>query len=81
MFQIIGIRRKEYTFDDGRKVTGYELHMTEKINSVEGYAVEKQFISDNRLEGYMPKVGDEIEAEWSRYKKGKIERVFLLSSK
>lgn len=76
MFQIIGIRRKEYTFDDGRKVSGYELHMTEHQSNVEGLAVERQFLSDNKLEGYLPKVGDKIEVEWSRYRKGKIDRIF-----
>lgn len=80
MFQIIGFRRKSFTFkEDNRTVSGYELHLIEERKGVEGHAVENLFISDNKLDGYTPVLNDLVEILWNRW--GKVDAVKRVSAK
>lgn len=80
MFQIIGFRRKSFTFkEDNRTVSGYELHLIEERKGIEGHAAENLFVSDNKLNGYTPVLNDLIEIVWNRW--GKVEAVKLIPKK
>ena len=44
--EIVGIKRSEFTPQDGQKITGWQLHLTEDREDVDGLAVERIFVSD-----------------------------------
>lgn len=76
MAKLVGFEAKSFTFDDGNKVNGYYLHTEEKINGVTGLSVDRSFVSDKKLDGYIPVLGDEIELRYNRF--GKIQSVHKL---
>lgn len=73
MAEVIGFEGKTFTFEDGKSVSGYYLHLAEKRAGVTGTACEKVFVSNAKLEGYVPVLGDEIEVYYNRF--GKPQRV------
>lgn len=73
MAKLVGFEEKSFTFDDGNKVNGYYLHTEEKINGVTGLSVDRSFVSEKKLDGYIPVLGDEIELRYNRF--GKIQSV------
>lgn len=73
MAKLVGFEAKSFTFDDGNKVNGYYLHTEEKINGVTGLSVDRSFVSEKKLDGYIPVLGDEIELRYNRF--GKIQSV------
>ena len=73
MARVVGFEGKTFTFDDGKTVKGFYLHMAEARPGVTGTAVEKVFVSDAKLDGYAPILDDEIEVYYNRF--GKPQRV------
>lgn len=74
---IIGLRRRRFTPQDGgQEISGMILHMTEERDNVEGYAVEQVFVSDRRLAGYVPQLGDEVRLNYNRF--GRVDSVDLI---
>lgn len=81
MYQVIGFRRKSFTFkeDNNKTVSGYELHLIEERKGIEGRAAENLFVSDNKLDGYSPVLNDLIEIVWNRW--GKVDAIKRVAAK
>lgn len=73
MFKIIGFQNKNLKFQDGREVSGITLHLIEQRENVTGYACESMFVSNSKLNGYVPLLDDLIEIRWNRW--GKVESI------
>lgn len=46
MFTIIGVKLTSFSTEDGTKVTGYNVYITEERDDVDGLAADRVFISD-----------------------------------
>ncbi len=74
---VIGYRRTSFRPQDGgQEISGVTLHLTEQRSGVEGLAVEHVFVSDRKLDGYFPQLGDDIRLFYNRY--GKVDGVEML---
>ncbi len=73
MYQIVGIEKKNYKFDDGKTCDGLNLYLTQERNSVDGYVCERVFVSEKKLGNYNPKLGDRIDVLYNRF--GKVQEV------
>lgn len=64
MFTIIGVKLTSFTSNDGTKVTGYNVFVTEERPDVDGLAVDRVFVSDRvcNRSNFTPHVGDFIES-------------------
>lgn len=64
MFTIIGVKLTSFTTQDGTKVTGYNVYITEERSDVDGLACDRVFISDRvcNRSNFTPHVGDIIES-------------------
>lgn len=74
--KVEGFESKTFTFDDGKKVSGYYLFLSEKRAGVTGISCERVFISDAKLDGYSPVLEDEVEVYYNRF--GKPQRIVKL---
>ena len=74
--KVMGFESKTFTFEDGKKVSGYYLYLSEKRSGVTGMSCERVFISDAKLEGYSPILDDEVEVYYNRF--GKPQRLVKL---
>lgn len=61
-YEIIGCsRRREYTSKHtGEKQGCYNLHLAYESRNVEGFAVREAFVTEDKLNGYVPRVGDHV---------------------
>ncbi len=73
---IVGLRRTAFDTDDGKHISGISLFCEYTTDNIDGYGVEKIFISDKRLNGLILGVGDVIQPIYNRY--GKIAAVRLV---
>lgn len=72
MYSVVGFRNKTFNFDDGKFVSGFELHVTEENSVVTGVAVDRFFVSMNKLtDGVVPSVGDVVDIRFNRF--GKVQ--------
>ena len=73
MQTLIGYRRNDFTSKDGTTITGYSLYIASPAygKDADGQIVERQYMSDNRLNacGYKPQVGDNVEITFNRFGK------------
>ena len=62
MFTIIGVKLTSFSTEDGTKVTGYNVYITEERDDVDGLAADRVFISDRvcNRSNFTPHVGDII---------------------
>ena len=62
MPKVIGFHRSTFTFEDGRSSSGYTLYLGTNIRAGEGSGVmtERVYLSDAKLNGYQPKLNDEV---------------------
>lgn len=79
MFEVIGIQKKTYKFDDGRETSGKIFYLGETVDYVEGWKVERVFLSDDKLKVCDPVLGAAVDVRWNRY--GKADCLELGSSK
>lgn len=78
--ELVGYRRSAFTAQDtGERISGYNLYLLGEEENVEGKMTERAFLSDKRLAGYIPRMGDEVELVYNRY--GKISELRVLSGK
>ena len=73
MSKVVGYENKTFKFEDGKSVSGLYLYLSEERAGVTGISCERVFVSDQKLEGYMPVLNDEIEVYYNRF--GKPQRV------
>ncbi len=73
MARVVGYEGKTFNFEDGKTVNGFYLYLAENRNGVTGISCERVFVSDQKLDGYIPALEDEIEVYYNRF--GKPQRV------
>lgn len=78
--RVIGFHRSSFSFDDGRTSQGMTLYLASDINQDGGAGVstEKVYLSNQKLNGYIPMLGDEIIID--RAASGTARGVVLLKS-
>lgn len=69
MGKVVGFEAKTFSFEDGKTVSGFYLYTTEARKGVTGTACERTFVSDGKLNGYVPVIGDEIIINYNRFGK------------
>ena len=72
--KIIGYQRSNFKGDQGNEIRGMRIYLTSPLTSgqdVEGEACECVYMTDDKLArcGYVPKVGDEVNVSYNRYRK------------
>lgn len=70
MKEIVGIR--EYSFEDrrtGEKIEGYMVHLQYQDEETVGVCCEQYSISKDKLDGYVPQIGDFVKVGLNRYGK------------
>lgn len=72
--EIVGIKRSKWTpKDGGNEIAGYNLYLCYEHDDVEGMATDRIFVSDKKLQGYVPKVGDYVRVLYNRW--GKVDLI------
>lgn len=75
--ELVGYRRSAFTAQDtGERISGYNLYLEEQDENVEGVRTDRVFLSDKKMNGYIPRVGDQLEVVYNRY--GKVSELRLL---
>lgn len=70
MYKIVGIKEINYfNKKTNRQVNGIEFHCLTKDNKVEGYSVEKVYVSDNLISSLSkkPELNDIIDILYNKY--------------
>ena len=68
--KVIGFKKSKFKPQDSdRDISGFNLYLTFDQNGVEGTACERVFLTDAKMGGYEPMVGDEVRIEYNRYGK------------
>lgn len=71
--QIIGFKSKVYDFEDktGKHVhsEGVQLFCVYPLSSGDGHGCEAVYLNSDKLAGYRPQIGDQIEVTYNRYGK------------
>ena len=78
MISVVGMRKRTFKFKDGNSVSGMDLHLVVDDSEVTGQAVERVFISDQKLGSYVPSIGDCIDIRYNRF--GKVQSVELVTA-
>lgn len=76
--QVVGFKASSFKAPDtGAQISGYNLFLEEARDGVTGVAVERAFLSDRKLHGYVPRVGDQLDLIYNRF--GKVESLRIVS--
>ena len=76
--QVVGFKVSSFKAPDtGAQINGYNLYLTEERDGVTGVSVERAFLSDRKMAGYVPQLGDHLELVYNRY--GKVDSLRLVS--
>ena len=79
--KLIGYMRNNFTPEDGKTVTGFNLYLSYPLTGEEagGFAVDRIYMTDAKLaqSNYKPKVGDEVIINYNRY--GKVASIIPTS--
>lgn len=72
--QLVGYKQSSFAAQDtGEVISGYNFFLTELRENVTGLSVERVFLSERKLSGYQPHLGDEITLVYNRY--GKVDSI------
>lgn len=74
--KVIGIQSSSFDTKDGKHISGKFLFLSEERSNVIGVATERIFLTDDKLSGYSPALGDDIKPYYNRF--GKVDFVELL---
>ena len=67
--EIVGKRSYSFEGKDGNEVVGCNLYLQWEDDEVEGFATESVSVSDKKLDGYVPEVGDHVRVGYNKYGK------------
>lgn len=73
---IVGLRRSSFDTKDGKTISGLNIFCEYTNEHIEGYGVDRLFLTDEKLNGLILGVGDVIQPVYNRY--GKIAAVRLV---
>ena len=60
--KILGYKRNDFEGSSGAKITGYNLY----VKDADGTACERVYLTDSKLNGYAPHVGDTVNITYNR---------------
>ena len=69
MARLVGFEAKNFKFEDGNEVSGFYLYTEEERNGVTGTATDRVFVSNKKLDGYVPVIGHDITVNYNRFGK------------
>ena len=67
--KILGYKRNDFEGSSGAKITGYNLYVTSYDlygKDADGTACERVYLTDSKLNGYAPHVGDTVNITYNR---------------
>ena len=59
--------------DSGETINGVSIYMTEERKNTTGLACERVYVTDKKLNGYKPVIGDDLYIAYNKY--GKVDEV------
>lgn len=74
--KIVGIRRVDMKTKDGQDVRGYKFFVEYEDPNISGVGTDSFFLSDAKLTGSVPSIGDIVYLYYNRY--GRVERVDIV---
>lgn len=79
MPKVIGFHRSKFNFEDGRSSIGYTMYLGQDIRAGEGSGMmtERVYLSDEKLNGYVPKLNDQVIID--RNSSGSARGVYVLN--
>lgn len=69
--KVIGVEHRNFTAPDGNQISGMDIYVAYEDRRTEGLRAERVFLSDRKMEGYIPVPGDYVKLEYNRY--GKVD--------
>lgn len=77
--RVIGYHTSNFTFDDGRTSSGVTLYLAQDISPDmgKGIATERAYLSNTKLNGYFPSLGDEVIID--RNASGAIRGIYVIN--
>ena len=71
MAKIVGIRPSSFKGSDGTEISGKNIYLTEPLETGEGLATDRVYVTDSKLANwtYKPTVGDEVSLSYNRFGK------------
>lgn len=73
--KIVGVKRVDFKAKDGDQVTGYKVHCTFEDKGTEGLSCESIFVSEKKANGWIPRIGENVEFLYNKY--GNIDSVHV----
>lgn len=73
--KVLGVEHRDFTTPDGNRISGMDLYLAYEDRRTDGLRAERVFLSDRKMDGYIPKPGDFIKMEYNRY--GKVDSIFM----
>lgn len=73
IYDVIGYRNSSFKSSDGNTISGVTMYLTYSDSSVTGLVADRVFISTNKLNGYVPQLGDVVDVEYNKY--GKVHGI------
>ena len=70
--EVIGFRRYDFEDKEGNAVKGYNIYLKWLDKTTQGVACEAISLTDRKLEGYSPKLGDRLRVGYNAYKKAEF---------
>ena len=72
--KVMGFKDTVFDFPkENKQVKGMTLFLSEERKNVTGLACESVFVSDGKLDGYKPKLGDSLNVNYNKY--GKVRDI------
>lgn len=70
---VIGTRKSSFDTKDtpSQRITGYNIYLTEPIDPKRGVgeACERIFLTEDKLNGFLPSIGDDIIVTYNKFGK------------
>lgn len=79
--RILGFKRNDFQGSNGDNVTGYNVYLATYDltgKDADGMACERVYLTDRKLDGYKPHVGDTVEIMYNR--QGKPAAIHVLET-
>lgn len=76
MYNVIGLKRRQYTNKKGREVSGYNVYLTYEDKCTDGHACLAEWCSCELVQDAGLAVGDNVELLYNRY--GRVESVRIV---
>lgn len=77
MAKVIGFRRVDFTpKGEDRAIKGYKVFTTQENADVTGLECDFVFVSDDKLKGFVPSLGQNVDIRYNKF--GKVDSIGIL---